>query len=203
MNDNITYAYHPTQPANATPWSSNAYDGYWDAIKAAQETCPSGWRRPTDGSTSGAIPISLTNASNITASEIRQSLLLKPSRGSGLINVAGSAWGYYADGYFDRRPIVTSVSSAANSAVSRDTKEVAYIGRLTFNAANGNRSLFIPVGGRREAGRLFSSGGVGSYWSSSSSGTTMHWTLEVSNGYGLNFYPTVGHNGYSVRCVVE
>jgi hypothetical protein len=142
---------------------------------------------------------------------MRQSLYAKPKNGA--INFVtvndGRAWGYYADGYFDRRAIVNSVSNAVSSAVSASTKDVAYIGTLFFNAASG-ASLFMPAGGRRYTsdGDLDYSGYYGSYWSSSSYLATGN--PNVSMGLDLVFqYDYIAQSGAGcsygmpVRCVKE
>jgi hypothetical protein len=119
---------------------------------------------------------------------------------------AGRVWGYYADGYFDRRAIVDAIDNAAasNSAVSVSTKDAAYIGTLFFNAANGNRSLFMPAGGSlgHVEGVLNNSGNNCRYWSSSSSNTLDGWHLSFDSGSASQntYYRS---SGLAVRCVVE
>ena len=212
QSSNETYAYHPAKPVGATsPWTTGNTSTYWDDMKTDHETCPDGWRRPNDGVTDALQTISNSNTStsdytsnNIYLSEMRQSLYAVPK--NGITQTTGRALGYYADGYFDRRPIVASATGEANTAVSPDTKDVAYIGVLFFNAANGNRSLFAPAAGVRDSrssrsGSLGDSGFGGKYWSSSSS---------MNNGISLTFYSIytfmltdLRSNGFCVRCVAE
>jgi hypothetical protein len=139
---------------------------------------------------------------------MRQSLYAVPKNGTiEMTETAGCAWGYYADGYFDRRPINTSAigtNGVANTAVSTSTKNAAYIGTLFFNAGNGNRSLFAPAGGYRDPsdGSLGYSGNYGFYCSSSSLGTSGGWYLGFYSGYAYqnNSYRS---SGFAVRCVQE
>lgn len=81
--------------------------------------------------------------------------------------------GFYADGYFDRRPIRIQQSSDDNGTrygVSINTSQVAYRGCLFYNPVTG-ASVFFPSGGRRESGggQLKYVGETGYYWSSSAS----------------------------------
>ncbi|MCL2501806.1 MAG: hypothetical protein FWE99_01585 [Bacteroidales bacterium] len=122
-----------------------------------------------------------------------------------------SFWGYYADGFFDRRQIQNSVTAShespergVNSAVSNSNDYVAYIGNLFFNPAT-NSTLFFPASGYRN-GALRRAGNDGMYASSTNtSGIT-------SQNVFLNFWPSThlqsGANianydkvtGYSIRC---
>jgi hypothetical protein len=209
MNDNITYAYHPTQSAFGAVdgWSTNISIDYWDNIKDIQETCPSGWRRPNDGITDGAQAIAEGTddytANNIYNSEMRQSLYAVPKNGTAqMTETTGRAWGYYADGYFDRCLIVDS-PGANKSTVSQDTKDIAYIGTLFFNSANDNRSLFMPVAGfyDHDLG-LYDAGQIGKYWSSSSAAPSNGLMLYVNNNYVYQYEVPRVH-AVAVRCVAE
>jgi hypothetical protein len=203
MNDKVTYAYHPTNPASGgvSTWSTNYTTSWWNSIKGTQETCPSGWRRPNDGITDGTQGTS----NNVSNSEMRQSLYYAPKNSTtNMDETGGRAWGYYADGYFDRRPITFQNSSYQNTTVSPNTKDVAYIGTLFFNSANGNRSLFMPAGGYRYTvgGTLNNSGISGSFWTSSSVDANNGWDLAFTSGYAgqaCNFCSL----GCAVRCVQE
>lgn len=75
------------------------------------------------------------------------------------------AWGYYADGFFDRGSIISSINGEANSTVSSGAT-VAYRGRLFFNSAT-NASVFFPAGGSRtsDSGTINGAGNVGYAWS--------------------------------------
>jgi hypothetical protein len=211
---NVGYAYHPTEPAgNVNGWVKDSPEAYWDALKATHETCPDGWRRPDDGSTSS---VQASN-NNIDVSEMRQSLYAEPQDGgSNLANedvdgIPGCVWGYYADGYFDRRAIEESKGdhNTFSTAVSPTTKDAAYIGNLFFNDDNGNRSLFVPAAGLRSGssnGALNGAGGSGYYWSSSSSSSASDyaygWCLHIGQG-GASQDTNTRYYGTSVRCVVD
>jgi uncharacterized protein (TIGR02145 family) len=143
---------------------------------------------------------------------MRQSLYYAPKNNVvQMTETDGRAWGYYADGYFDRRPIVKSVGgldAAVNSAsaVAVNTKDVAYVGILFFNANNGNRSLFVPAVGSRYSGgngTLNNSGSYGHYWSSSaySQGSGWNLTFNSSCAYQNDYFSRA--YGFSIRCVED
>jgi hypothetical protein len=212
-------AYNPAQPTSGavTSWvSSNNVTANWDVEigttgntpRDLYEGCPTGYRRPTDGSTSSDVVIADQGASN---SEFGQSLYQNPASSSSN-NVTNSVWGYYSDGWFDRftpgqQAASSSYPGEANAAVSRDNSTVAYLGRLFYNpvaaSANYNASLFFPAPGYRynSYGYLYYPGTNGYYWSSSAT--------SGSNGVYLYVYSSLAyrnnstrHYGFSVRCVV-
>jgi hypothetical protein len=113
-------------------------------------------------------------------------------------------WGYYADGYFDRRAIGTADNNGTdypNTVVSVSTKDAAYIGILYTNPASG-ASLFAPAGGYRldSDGSLYYSGCYGYYWSSSSYNQPYGWTLLFPSSYAGQYYAHRS-SGFAVRCV--
>ena len=114
---------------------------------------------------------------------MRQSLWLTPVFGTA-VDSDNSVWGYYADGFFDRRKIVNGAGSSSNSksSVESSTNEVAYVCRLFFNKAT-NSSLVFPSSGYRTAitGKLTNAGVNGYYWSSSVSSILKGWSLSVSS----------------------
>ncbi|MDR1372815.1 MAG: hypothetical protein LBJ17_06835 [Dysgonamonadaceae bacterium] len=195
-------AYHPVATLNGNDWSSSVASGYWDALSADHETCPQYWRRPNDGNTSG----NNGTSNNIAGSEMRQSLYAVPKDGyNSMEETAGRSFGYYADGYFDRRAIVDAVTPSAGtkSAVSHDTKDAAYIGTLFFNT-NDNRSIFFPAGGFRSSnddGLLDYLGNYGCYWNGSSYSQYSGWNLQFDISGAFQSYSGYGC-GYAVRCVV-
>ncbi len=137
---NGTLAMHPT---NYTAQTIPGYSAWSDS----REVCPTDYRHPTDGP-------SATLTDKIDQSEIRQSLFLTPQQGTGVYSNLNTAFGYYADGFFDRRPVhtpvvtnSTTVALQANCAVSEGA-DIAYQGRVVFNPYN-NASLFIPHSGYR------------------------------------------------------
>lgn len=189
-NENLpTYAWHPTNPTDMiTGWDNNETNKHWDALKATNETCPMGYRRPTDGSTSAAI-----SSPAIADSEQRQSLWLNPQT-SNSRNNDNSLWGYLADGFFDRHYIQISNTSFANTAVRPNSADVGYIGRLFYNP-NNNASLFFPFSGYRVYKVSFT-GFCGDYWSASIG------SLYVSPTYAAQYNYSRNH-AFSVRCVKE
>ena len=157
----IRWAWNPHENTRHI-WGPPKPGYYWDNLKANHETCPPGYRRPTDGSTTAD-----EQASKINVSELRQSLFRNPKTGWNYANdVDNSTWGYYADGFFDRRSIT------GNTTVASGSKDVAYIGRLFFNTIESsdhcNASLFFPASGRLHPvdGSLAGTGTEGLYWMS-------------------------------------
>jgi hypothetical protein len=171
-NNRLRWAWDPFTSTPAAAWEypiSNTV--YWNTLSANNETCPTGYRRFTDGLTTGDEP-----AVVISDSELRQSLFIKPRIGFNTVTneMTNSMWGYYADGFFDRRQIVASPNNVTNTTVSAGDRNMAYIGRLFFNPLAGDRfnaSLFFPASGFRSytSGGLISAGSMGLYWSSSAS----------------------------------
>ena len=145
---------------------------YWDP---SWESCPPGYRRPTDNSA----PTTAYGSGAVAGSEMRQSLWADAITGTAN-NTYNSVWGYYADGYFDRRARVTSLGTltADNSAVATNSPEVAYVGRLFFNPTT-SASLFFPGAGYRywQRATLFSAGTRARYWTS---------TSQMNNNTGYN-----------------
>ncbi|MDR1526667.1 MAG: hypothetical protein LBS46_03225 [Dysgonamonadaceae bacterium] len=149
-------AFHPVSPITAiTDWSGYQRGSeYWNPTET--ELCPLGWalasgssanfRRPTAGVNTVHNP-----TTDIMNNEMRQSLLYDPSFSS--LTSMGSVWGFYADGFFDRRSHTHAAygeNSEANTAVSILTKDVAYIGRLFYNQSS-KRSLFFLLRGTATA----------------------------------------------------
>jgi len=202
----IRWAHNPHTGTTST-WQGTNTTNYWNSFAEAQETCPPGYRRPYDGSITGE-----ESCANISGSEVRQSLLLKPRISYNYASEAtNSLWGYYADGFFDRRQIVKGNGmGAVVAAVAAQSKDVAHIGRLFFNPTPNSdhfyASLFIPASGGRDlgTGSLAYSGKEGHFWSASKN------TLPTSN-CGLSWTYRENHAGpwredistaLSIRCVV-
>ena len=188
---------------------------YWHGtanLHINNESCPTGYRRPTDGRTDGAVTI-VTNASaianpgtsNIYNSEVRQSLYLNPQSGYDS-SMDNCIFGYYADGFFDRRQITASVNGRAATAVAVATDTVAYTGGLCYNLTT-KASLFFPATGHRDGGdgALLCSGWFTEFWTSSAS---------ITNAWYVSGYPLAGESydgfsggdlqkqyGASIRCV--
>lgn len=120
--------------------------------------------------------------------------------------------GFYADGYFDRRPIryqPDGNSPTTRYAVSPETAQAAYRGSLIFNP-NNKASVFLPAAGRRssnyELGMLYYPGETGYYWTSSASAEFQNtensnaWTQEY-NSWRPGSISTPSLNASSIRCV--
>jgi hypothetical protein len=208
------YAYHPVKPVGTlSQWDVSTSPAYWDILSSSYETCPQSYslttgtpvnfRRPNDGSTS------TESSGAIADSEMRQSLWEVPQSGQ-TISVIGSVWGFYADGFFDRRShthLAYGTNGSANTAVSILTKDVACIGRLFYNQ-DSNRSVFFPASGDRRYnlnGQLHYFGGNGFYWTTASetvqSGDLHSRYLIVSSNVAA-VYPFYRSSGFAVRCVL-
>lgn len=266
-------AYNPYgNPKNSTSWiSSKGYNKdlivpagkpYWyimwggtftnvpQAFEEVFETCPPGYRRPTDGLTTeimynGPTPRGDENdqyRNQIADSELRVSLFTYPISGDANSNAdlntiwdppatalgtyPGGNYGrksvdntyrsFYADGFFDRQPIVAADGSAY--CVAKGTPNVAY-GGLLFVHPQTYASLFLPSAGRisNDYADLGSRGSTGYYWSSSAapirSGsdyqgtsdkrtTNGAWSMEVQYDV-LLFRNTYADFGQSIRCVKD
>jgi hypothetical protein len=203
----LRYAWPPIgDPQASWPWSNINYslDGFagsyvggtnaairypWADIAAENEVCPAGYRRATDsGSVSSAIN-----------SEFRQSLSWHCTANDRNDNLA---WGYYADGWFDRRAI-TTLKSVADS----DQHGVAYVGQLRYNPYT-QASVFFPAAGTRDpAGKLGTTysprGTAGIYHTASYN--IIRFALRDPKAAAVFFNNGSGDGGsaeaHSVRCV--
>lgn len=158
-------------------WDTGSTTGW----STAQETCPTGYRRPVAAQES------------LTGNEFYHSL-------SGAADLSTNAFtnqmiGYYADGYFDRNVITKSpVTNKANTAVNPTSVDVAYKGMLLYNPLEGsthhNASIFFPFSGLRSGyedtlnnaatSELRFAGEGAYYWSS-----TTHNAVHYGNYYGV------------------
>ena len=191
------YAWDPyTTSALSPSWTfdSNIGSDFWDVLAANHETCPAGYRRPNDGT------ISATSTGFVVGSEMRQSLWINPIDGGNSPSSANSVWGYYADGFFDRRQIVSSLNNVANSAVSTANRYAAYIGRLMYNPVT-YAHLFFPASGLRQSfsGDFADMGREGNYWSSTR-GITGPRVMTVSR-MDIILFSLATTYGYNIRCV--
>jgi hypothetical protein len=188
-------------PASGTvsDWGRTPSTSYWNLLSATHETCPPGYRRPNDGS------ISTAEGGNYLTSENRQSIWYRPPVTFGL-DKASSAWGYYADGFFDRRLITASNTGEAATAVEATGNEAAYVGCLFFNleaASNHyNASLFFPASGwRDENGLITGTGRSGHYWMSSALNTITAMVMWIRyDRYSTPAYAEKRH-GRTIRCL--
>ena len=125
-------------------------------------------------------------------------------------------YGFYADGYYDRRPMkVQPSTSAVNTrlAVSVNSPSVAYRGSVVFNPET-NASIFFPGAGRRKNdanGKLEFCSETSYYWSSSMAPTPptgtgrdnqAAWSIELNYTNPGHVY-TMTTYGYSIRCVKD
>ena len=197
---NVWRAFNPVNTIQAiTGWETGS-KGSWDRTL---EPCPPGYRHPND-----SLQSPLT-------SEIRQSLYATPnsdtygpSHPSG-IKLENSVWGYYADGFFDRLPVVTSPNAVDSTTVSFNPSNlsapgntgVAYSGLLIYNPVTA-ASLFLPASGLRESGdgALTNSGAMAAYWTNSQNGNNGQ-TFFMSPSSTYIFNNTHQSSGASIRCV--
>jgi hypothetical protein len=202
----IRWAFSPHTSVQHT-WaglSAPSASTCWNTLAANHETSPSGYRRVNDGSIS-----SLETASNIANSELRQSLFSRPradwTYGS---DVNNSTWGYYADGFFDRRLITD------NATVSSGSRNIAHIGRLFFNPVaesdHYNASLFFPAAGflsGNASGMLAQEGIEGMYWTSTKpnyNGTASALLVKApTKELAAAPYHAQMSNAASIRCVEQ
>jgi hypothetical protein len=189
------YAFNPTSykqsfltstssglPNDATwpRWTNGDFhDDFTSSNRPVRETCPTGFRRPMAG------------LENNSVQEFKNSLFADDAG-------SNSAWGYYADGYFDRRQLATQSASGDNTTEfgsvqtsSGDSNSgswvVAHIGRLFYNnEEDGNHaSIFFPGAGFRHHKGYLLWPGYGYYWSSEASDTQ---TSETTGGVTETYY---------------
>lgn len=138
-------AFHPLLPhlpTDSYDYTRQASPIYWDHLPLDEyKLCPTGYHRPNDGYTDRAQPTSNGQFhANPELSEMQNSLSFRNDGMNGSSD--GLAWGYYADGFFDRRTI------RDNTTVDANKTSVAYIGGLFFNEATYH-SIFFPAAGQR------------------------------------------------------
>lgn len=189
-------AYHSTNPSGVfTDWATGYPTTFWDVLGPDNETCPPGYRRPNDGGNSGS------NTGTVALSEYRQSLYFNAPEGPATEVLDNSVWGYYADGFFDRRATFTSYNGISSSTVAKGTRDIAYAGLLIFNPTT-HASVFFPAAGGRNGGdgSLYATGTYGRYWSSSSNANSTGWILGFST---VNKNQATINRVYalSIRCV--
>lgn len=215
-------------PWSVTGWPGYQYFiqlssfSFWRATSGVKyeeyyEVCPPGYYRPTDG----PLDRRAVNSTNdqVYMSDWRMSLFTSPMKGDAswsTVNqpfepanapvlytpsvLAEILYGYYADGFFDRRPVmernmvvgnsrdpstgsVPAGSSIKYKGISLDNTEAAYLGTLFFNAST-KASLFLPSAGRRWYldGSLEYAGETGYYWASSVAPGWTDTSTGVQNG---------------------
>jgi len=196
-----TRAFHPTIPISN--WANTGGSNTW--VAAATETCPKGYRRPNDGDpTAGAI----------ATSEMRQSLWVNsvggtvPSDATPANALGNVVFGYYADGYFDRRQIVQGVTAtpALLTAVASPGAEVAYRGMLYYNQFN-NASLFFPATGfLDDNGLIQQAGKSGHAWTRTSNAANplqLAYDPDVTPNAVSHMATLSSYQGLTIRCVYD
>ena len=172
------FTEYPTQSGAFFQWESSVPRRAWNASRIAV----SGWVpavvRVTpgfyfDAAVHETCP-GLSRYYRVDHSDATPSLMLDGWNAPDLVSNY-SVWGYYADGFFDRRPIENALGSngALNSTVDRNSHTIAHVGRLLYNAIPGSghegASIFFPASGyRADATNLHSSGMFGYSWLSDS-----------------------------------
>lgn len=172
-----TTMYDPSIAGVISDWTNDVTN------TGIANVCPLGYKIPsTDGS-------SAPSASNEM----------------GYLQAASSAYGYYADGYFDRRAITgaSGTNASSNSTVSNGTADVAYIGSVFYNPAT-MASLFLPAAGFRRSigGRLDYAGYIGYYWSGSLYSSFFSWYFSFSNSSLYQRYSDYNF-GFSIRSISQ
>jgi len=226
----IRIGYHPMAPTVYT-WYTTPINEYpfWNPTTGTKykdqfEYCPTGYHRPSDGPVDQIAVNSFAKEDQVKQSEWRMSLFKSPMAGDGTEETrkdGGTALdgndtefyepkvlgelltGFYADGFFDRRPIQQRRVSPYNS-------NVAYFGSLFFNSET-NASLFLPSAGRRANlnGNMQYAAETGYYWSSSTAPGYASGSSSIVNqvrgfefGYSTTKPMGIQHTfGNSMRCV--
>lgn len=172
------------------------YSGEEAYDAAANEICPAGYRRMQDG------PVGEHATQKIPGSEMRQSVWLNPVEGVGTnaFDLGNSAWGYYADGFFDRRKMADKTDVvAADAAVAAATHEAAYKGRIFFNPET-QASCFFPAAGYRTTKGYQKAGTAAYYWSGTTVTAKNLSCLYISNTRACPYSQDRGYS-WSMRCV--
>ncbi len=194
-----TAAWYPA--GDAASWTSVAPAGYWDD-SSQRESCPAGYHRPGDGSTSSDVFV--TNVP-IATSELRQSLWLDPVSNFGVQPRVYTLWGYYADGWFDRRATTDADRTTVGTGAG-----IAYAGRIFYNPGNF-ASLFFPAQGSRtySQGALSATGSSLQYWTTARSVNGTPPAVNYMNGTlttcSLNGTSALSQNinAMPIRCVKD
>lgn len=209
VTQNLRYAYNPVIPHGAPgSWWTTGFPVAWNQAGLTYESCPQGYHRPNDGSVDAGT--ANNSDTEIAASEIRQSLYSAPPKGESPASVRNVKWGFYADGFFDRRdhnnPSYGNYGES-NTAVSWQTKDVGYIGALFYNPVAGSprqhASLFIPAAGYRisNTGELEEAGGSAYILSSSTFDNANMWYLLALADSSPIQYNSSKASGMPLRCV--
>lgn len=161
-NDRVPrYAYSVSYSGG---WSLDTSERPWSQLEKEHAVCPKGYRRPYDGYIDRNVleyPFKLEEFVDVDdrLRDIRQISELKASLVQDWSNpTSNSLFGYYADGFFDRRQV-------SNNVVAATTDDIACCGRLYINNET-LASLFLPASGYREGqrGQLNDMSRTARYW---------------------------------------
>jgi hypothetical protein len=186
----------------------------WSTNPAAYETCPTGYRRATDGPTNVEQP-TMDTPEQLATSEVRQSLFrIPPTKTDAKLAPEGCiSWGYYADGFFDRRQPKVSTSGYLNisdvvrkglNVVSNTNNDIAAIGWIHYNVAS-SASLFFPATGQRNnSARLHNVGAFG-YYNTSDARRQLHVGNIGDGTYRFDVWNSSSDDSFTapVRCVYD
>jgi hypothetical protein len=194
VRENRNFVDYPTKAGFFYQWGHSTTSTTLRAYSPIGAGAISGW----SGGNSTGFLYSLGNASpaNYTLpTESQAQILLNANK--------NSFYGYYADGFFDRRKIVDGIGtdSGKEVCVSSSTDEIAYIGKLFFHPAT-NATLFLPSAGYRASadGSLRTAGRDGCYATATSEGNNnIHFINTWSTGMLVSRWPR--NLGYNIRPV--
>ncbi len=204
---NGTAAYPPQTAVTPAPVAEPFR--FWTAAPQ-WETCPQGYHRPDDGSTSAYVDLT-PSAKVIVNSTLRQSLWLNPPQNTGMhsgnTNTDNIVYGYYADGFFDRHRIHSWSGSFYTVNQAGSGADLAFMGSLAYNPLSF-ASLFLPMANGLNADGSVNYQPMSWYWSSSVSSQTKGLSLSVYFGqlsmmevhYLSDGYSPIGQ---SIRCVAD
>ncbi|MCD7969942.1 MAG: hypothetical protein LUF87_06270 [Alistipes sp.] len=206
--DFLRYILHPI---NGTPvaGSFSSESGTWATKKDAREVCPKGYRIPDDGPTDQTRTLNTVFTPPVEESEGAQSLFLNPPVDN-QNELSNSVKGYYADGFFDRRPL-ESHGFENHNVVSKTDHRIAHLGVVMFNPWNYG-SLFFPLSGTRGNGTSPGGSGQTGHYAftqtigegTTTSSTTLSFNfLEALNIYYISRGSVNAGVSITVRCVPE
>ena len=221
-----TFTEYPSQVGAYFEWGSNdvsrqryAWNPYEDKVQAwtpkpsanfvaaIHEVAPVGYRRPKEGPDDNVV---YPTDNLFGDSEIRQSLCLNEEAGilNKYLRLDNVMCGYYADGFYDRRPVYIDPdpnnTKLVQGVVSRTNRDVACAGRLYFNP-DTNASLFFPTGGfRNQTGKKDQMGMYGYFWTSSAAPYNSYmWALMIEYQLYTTFTMVDKKMASTIRCVKE
>lgn len=204
-NKYTTYGFHPNNPWGGAispyPYTSKVTPSNTWNTAVYRDVCPSGYKHPTVDQ----LRYSLFQNVSVKAADDNYANITNP-------DAQNYNWGYYADGYFDRREI-RSVESFTGTetiktipCVAGNGANMAYNGLLFYNPVS-YASLFFPANGYRKSndGTLCMPGLGGCIWTQSSTTAEKKQGLQFSLINGnldcrmvTDIHPA---QGSTVRCI--